>query len=52
VEDATHYRVGFYAAVAAKLDEKIAVRLASRDWEGGMPFSGTRRVEPTELPVG
>jgi hypothetical protein len=52
MEDAERYYVGFFDAVTGSLDEKIVVRLADRDWEEGEPFSGTRRVEPSELPVG
>ncbi len=51
-EDAGRSYVGFFDAVTGSLDEKIVVRLADRDWEEGEPFSGTRRVEPSELTVG
>jgi hypothetical protein len=50
-EDETHFRVGFFDSVAGAADETIMVRLADRDWEGGATFSGTRRVEPTEVRV-
>jgi hypothetical protein len=51
-EDAERYYVGFFDFVTGSFKETIAVRLADRGWEGGTPFSGTRRVDPPDLEVG